>query len=68
MKRRYWIGFPAMIAVLLVAGVKTHAQTGRAPTAPPPITWPSPALPDGPIVLETGIQRQIRVEIGRAHV
>jgi len=68
MKRRYWIGFPAMIAVLLVAGVKTHAQTGRAPTAPPPITWPSPALPDGPIVLETGIQRQIRVTVTKGLV
>src|SRR5262249_18187462 len=34
---------------------------GRAPTAPPPIVWPSPALPDQPIVLDTGIQHQIRV-------
>lgn len=32
---------------------------GRAPTAPPPITWPSPALPDGPIILDTGVQHQI---------
>ncbi len=34
---------------------------GGAPTAPPPITWPSPALPEGPIVLDTGIQHQIRL-------
>jgi glucose/arabinose dehydrogenase len=34
---------------------------GRAPTAPPPISWPSPALPDGPIVLDTAIQHQIRL-------
>ena len=36
---------------------------GRAPTAPPPITWPSPPLPDGPIVLDTAIQHQIRLVI-----
>jgi glucose/arabinose dehydrogenase len=42
------------------AGVPARAG-GRAPTAPPPITWPSPPLPDGPIVLDTGIQHQIRL-------
>jgi glucose/arabinose dehydrogenase len=36
---------------------------GRAPTAPPPINWPSPALPDGPIVLDTAIQHQIRLVV-----
>jgi aldose sugar dehydrogenase len=36
---------------------------GRAPTAPPPITWPSPALPDGPITLDTAIQHQIRLVV-----
>jgi len=34
---------------------------GKAPTAPPPINWPSPALSDGPIVLDTGIQHKIRL-------
>ncbi|MBV8844679.1 MAG: PQQ-dependent sugar dehydrogenase [Bryobacterales bacterium] len=34
---------------------------GKAPTAPPPINWPSPPLPDGPIVLDTAIQRQVRL-------
>ncbi len=33
----------------------------RAPTAPPPINWPSPPLEDGPIVLDTGVQHQIRL-------
>jgi glucose/arabinose dehydrogenase len=28
---------------------------------PAPITWPSPPLPAGPIVLETGIQRNIKL-------
>ena len=36
---------------------------GRAPTAPPPINWPSPALPDGPIILDTAIQHQIRLTV-----
>src|SRR5712671_4829027 len=36
---------------------------GRAPTAPPPINWPSPALPDGPITLDTAIQHQIRLVV-----
>jgi aldose sugar dehydrogenase len=34
---------------------------GRGGGTPAPITWPSPPLPDGPIVLETGIQRNIRL-------
>lgn len=36
---------------------------GRAPTAPPPINWPSPPLADGPIVLDTGIQHEIRLTV-----
>lgn len=36
-------------------------KDGKAPTAPPPIIWPSPPLPDGPIVLDTGIQHRIRL-------
>src|SRR5271165_3735011 len=35
----------------------------RAPTAPPPIVWPSPPLSDGPIMLDTGIQHQIRLVV-----
>ena len=36
---------------------------GRAPTAPPPINWPSPPLADGPIVLDTALQRPIRLVV-----
>jgi glucose/arabinose dehydrogenase len=74
MKRRYWIGFLGMIAVLVLAGVRGRAQQApapqggapqggaqRTPTAPPPIMWPSPPLADGPIILDTGIQHQIRL-------
>lgn len=56
------------ISLVLAAAFATRAQqpsvipnTQRAPTAPPPIIWPSPPLPDGPITLDTGIQHQIRL-------
>jgi glucose/arabinose dehydrogenase len=69
MRRRYWISILAMIAVLVAAEVRGRAQqalgpqggAARTPTAPPPITWPSPPLPDGPIVVDTGIQHQLRL-------
>ncbi len=37
-----------------------QAKAGKAPTSPPPITWPSPPLADGPIVVDTAIQHQVR--------
>lgn len=69
MKTRVWIWtFSAGLMLILVA-VAGHAQqpapakgkAGKAPTAPPAINWPSPPLADGPIVLDTGIQHQIRL-------
>jgi glucose/arabinose dehydrogenase len=49
--------------VLVIAGMAGAQQPAarRAPTSPPPIVWPSPPLADGPIVLDTGIQHQIRL-------
>ena len=70
MKTYYWIGTLVFALALVLAGVEGYAQqqagpqggrAGRAPTAPPPILWPSPPLPDGPIVSDTGIQHQIRL-------
>src|SRR5947209_14722525 len=69
MKMRYAIGSLVVAWTLVLAGVAGRAQQpagqgaggGRVPTAPPPIIWPSPPLPDGPIVLDTGIQHQIRL-------
>jgi aldose sugar dehydrogenase len=69
MKRRLGLGLLITLAVLVLAGVRGRAQqaagpqggAARTPTAPPPIIWPSPPLPDGPIVLDTGIQHQIRL-------
>src|SRR3954468_5662034 len=38
------------------------AGRGRgAPTSPPPITWNSPPLPEGPMLYETGLVRPIRI-------
>jgi aldose sugar dehydrogenase len=76
MKLPDWIGFRVMIAVLSLAGVTGRAQQAggpqsgavRAPTAPPAIIWPSPPLPDGPIVLDTGIQHQIRLIVTKGLV
>ena len=47
---------------LLLVTVSISAQQ-RVATAPPPIQWPAPALADGPIVVDTAIQHQIRLVI-----
>ncbi len=61
-----------LAAILLFSSAAGHAQqqappqgrgAARTPTAPPPIVWPSPPLADGPIVLDTGIQHQIRLVV-----
>jgi aldose sugar dehydrogenase len=58
MRIRYSIG----AVTLLLAAIAGHAQQpAPARTSPPPIVWPSPPLADGPIVLDTGIQHQIRL-------
>lgn len=59
MRMYYWIGSLLVALMFVLAAASIRAQ--RAPTAPPPIVWPSPPLADGPIVLDTGVQRQIRV-------
>src|SRR5580658_1528654 len=57
--------FALTMAVLAGTAVQAQAPAGRgpgrAPTAPSPINWPSPPLSDGPIVLDTGIQHEIRL-------
>jgi glucose/arabinose dehydrogenase len=64
---RYWHGsFILVLAALAAQAQQPATQTAaprRAPTAPPPIVWPSPPLSDGPIVLDTGIQHQIRLTV-----
>ena len=43
--------------------VQGQAAGRGGPTAPPGINWPSPPLPDGPIVLDTSIQHQVRLVV-----
>src|SRR5499425_563476 len=62
MKLRYSMGLVAMMVMLVFAGAAARAQQ-RAPTAPPAISWPAPALADGPIVLDTAIQHQVRLTV-----
>lgn len=53
-----------ILAALVLATGNVRAQQAAAPrTSPPPIAWPSPPLADGPMNLETGIERQIRVTV-----
>ncbi len=53
----------AFVIVLAGLVVQAQQQPARAPTAPPPINWPAPALADGPIVLDTAIQHQVRLTV-----
>jgi glucose/arabinose dehydrogenase len=46
------------------AGAQQAAPAGRgrgAPTAPPPINWPSPPLPESPMTYDTALVRPIRI-------
>jgi hypothetical protein len=72
-------GAAALIVLAGLAGDRAGAQQNapaqqqqkagkRAPTAPPPINWPSPPLPDGPVVFDTGIQHQIRLVTPKASI
>src|SRR5215510_9122588 len=44
-------------------GARGQGAGGGRGGTPPGITWPSPPLPAGPIVLETGIQRNVKLFI-----
>ena len=56
---------------LILTAAAISAQQPTAPaaggrgqaTAPPPINWPSPPLPDGPLTIDTGLVRPIKITI-----
>src|SRR5262245_37130591 len=51
-------------AVISAQQATPPAAGGRGQaTAPPPINWPSPPLPDGPLSIETGLVRPIKVTV-----
>ena len=54
-----------MSAAFFAQGQQSSVNTG---TTPKPIQWPSPALPDGPIALETGVERNLRLVITKGLV
>ena len=53
----------ATIVALALVVPAAQQQGAVGPTAPPGINWPSPPLPDGPIVVDTGIQHQVRLVV-----
>lgn len=64
----------SIVACTIAAGAVAAAQQGRqgggrggagrgAAFAPPPIVWPSPPLPDGPITIETAEPAHRRVRL-----
>ncbi len=66
MKTRYRLALVACAVAALSAlfaqqpATSTRAKAGVTPKG---ITWPSPALPDGPIALDTGIERGLHLTI-----
>src|SRR5689334_14443683 len=57
-------GMMVVAAVLSAQQATPPAAGGRGQaTAPPPINWPSPPLPDGPLMIDTGLVRPIKVTI-----
>ena len=68
-----WILSAAILPAALLAQSQPLGNAGAAPvvnpgTTPKPIIWPSPPLPDGPIPLETGIERNLRMVITKGFV
>jgi glucose/arabinose dehydrogenase len=47
---------------------KAYAKVVNTGTTPKPIAWPSPALPDEPIALETAVERNLRMVVAKGLV
>src|SRR6187401_1968920 len=67
MTARYQVAaFVASVSALVftnsMSGQQPPAGRGNA-TAPPPINWPSPPISDGPIQLDTGLVRPIKITV-----
>lgn len=69
-----WNVSVAMVAAALLAQAQQPANGSAASaraitgTTPKPINWPSPPLPDGPIPLETGIERNLQMVVTKGLV
>jgi glucose/arabinose dehydrogenase len=49
------------VAALAAQQAPQAGRGGVGATAPPPIAWPSPPLPDGPMTYDTALVRPIRI-------
>jgi glucose/arabinose dehydrogenase len=45
------------------AGGRAAGGGGRAATAPPPITWASPSLAEGPLMVDTALVRPVKITV-----
>src|SRR5690348_4346908 len=61
------VAFAASLTTLALivplAGQQAPAAGRGNATAPPPIIWPSPPIPDGPISVETGLIRPVKITV-----
>jgi len=65
------VGATVVIVLTLAApfGGAQQAPPAAAPAAgvgalaPPPVDWPAPPLPDGPILFESAVERQLRIVV-----
>lgn len=58
----------AALLTLLASAQQPPAGAAKAGGTPKAINWPSPALPDGPITFDTGIERGLRLTITKGLV
>src|SRR2546421_1206370 len=70
MKRFFLVSFVLSFVAFVTAAAQQPPAAGAAPgrgrgqaTAPPGINWPSPPLPDGPIVLDTALVRPVKITV-----
>lgn len=63
-----WILSAATVLAALLQAQQPAGKAVNTGTTPKPIIWPSPALPDGPIPLETGVERNLRLVITKGLV
>ena len=58
------LGVCGLLLVTTTMSAQQPPPAGRGQaTAPPAINWPSPPLPDGPLMIDTGLVRPIKVTI-----
>lgn len=53
----------ALCCVVVTAQQAPAGRGGAGLNAPPPIVWPSPPLADGPLTVDTGLVRPIRITV-----